>query len=85
MGELDVEIIHCKGGKGRIDAPGAKQIALLVKKYELQKLRNYIGIISQLGDKLRLADLHPLPDGYEGVVIVCDGERSIPVKVSKIR
>lgn len=82
MDELDVEIIHCEEAKSRIDTPSAKQIALLVKRYELQKLHNYIGIISQLGDKLRLADLHPLPDGYSGGLIVCDGERSIPVKVS---
>ncbi len=78
MGELDVDIMHCEAGKRRIKSKSAKQIAILVKRYELQKLRSYIGIISQLGDKLRLADLHPLPDGYGGEVIVCDGERSIP-------
>lgn len=82
MDEHDVDIIHCEEAKRRIDVRSAKQIALLVKRYELQKLRNYLGIISQLGDKLKLADLHPLPDGYDGEVIVCDGERSIPVKVS---
>jgi Fe-S-cluster containining protein len=82
MGEQDVEIIHCEEGKSRIDARSAKKIALLVKRYELKKLRSYISIFSQLGDKLRLADLHPLPKGYSGEVIVCDGERSIPVKVS---
>ncbi len=84
MGEQDVEIMHCEGGKSRIETRRAKQIALLVKRYELQKLRNYIGIISQLGNKLRLADLHPLPNGYSGEVIVCDGERSIPVKVAHL-
>ena len=82
MGELDVDIIQCEEAMSRIDARSAKQIALLVKRYELKKLRSYISIFSQLGDKLRLADLHPLQDGYDGEVIVCDGERSIPVKVS---
>jgi len=81
MGERDVDIMHCEGGKSRIEAGSAKHMALLVKRYELQKLRNYIGIISQLGDKLKLTDLHPLPDGYDGDVIVCDGESSIPVNV----
>jgi len=82
MGELVIDIMHCEEGKSRIDARSAKQIALLVKRYELKKLRSYISIFSQLGDKLRLADLHPLPKGYDGELIVCDGERSIPVKVS---
>jgi Fe-S-cluster containining protein len=82
MGDMDIEIMHCEGGKSRIESSSAKQIALLVKRYELQKLRNYIGIISQLADKLRLADLHPLPDGYNGEVMVCDGEKSISVIVN---
>lgn len=84
MGELEVEIMHCDGAKGRIKARSAKQMALLVKRYELQKLRNYIGIISQLGDKLRLADLHPLPNGYDGLVIVCDGESSRQVYIREL-
>lgn len=74
MGELDVEIMHCEGGKRRIEARNAKEIALLVKRYEIQKLRSYIGIISQIGDILRLDYLHRLPDGYDGQLIVCDGE-----------
>ncbi len=81
MGEPGVEIMHCEGGKRRIEARKAKQIALLVKRYELQKLRSYIGIISQMGDKLRLSDLHSLPYGYDGELIVYDGENSRQVYI----
>lgn len=74
MGEQGIEVMHCEGKKNRIEEERMKQMALLVKRYEMKKLRNYIGIISQLGEKLRLSDLIPLPCGYEGEVIVCDGD-----------
>jgi Fe-S-cluster containining protein len=74
MGERDVEVMHCEGQVNRIEEERAKKIALIVKRYEMKKLRSYIGIISQLGGKLRLPDLRHLPRGYEGEVIVFDGD-----------
>jgi Fe-S-cluster containining protein len=74
MGDQGIEVMHCEGKKNRIEEERAKQIALQVKRYEMKKIRNYIGIISQLGEKLRLSDLIALPCGYEGEVIVCDGD-----------
>jgi len=74
IGEQGIEVMHCEGKKNNIEEEKAKEMALLVKRYEMKKLRNYIGIISWLGEKLRLSDLLPLPRGYEGEVIVCDGD-----------
>lgn len=74
MGEQGIEVMHCEGKKNNIEEEKAKEMALLVKRYEMMKLRNYIGIISLLGEKLKLSDLVPLPCGYEGEVIVCDGD-----------
>jgi Fe-S-cluster containining protein len=74
MGEQGIEVMHCEGKKNRFERERAKQMALLVKRYEMKKLRNYIGIISQMGKKLRLSDLITLPCGYEGEVIVYDGD-----------
>jgi Fe-S-cluster containining protein len=74
MAEQEIEVMHCEGKKNKIEKENAKQIAFLVKRYEMKKIRNYIGIISQLGEKLRLTDLIPMPCGYEGEVIVCDGD-----------
>jgi len=74
MGEQGIEVMNCKGKMNKIEEEKAKQIALLVKRYEMKKIRNYIGIISQLGEKLRLSDLISLQCGYEGEVIVYDGD-----------
>ncbi len=74
IGEQEIEVMHCEGKKNNIEEEKANEMALLVKRYEMKKLRNYIGIISLLGEKLRLSDLLPLPRGYEGEVIVCDGD-----------
>jgi uncharacterized protein len=74
LGEQGIEVMHCEGKKNKIEKVKAKEMALLVKRYEMKKLRNYIGIILQLGEKLRLSDLIPLPCGYDGEVIVCDGD-----------
>lgn len=78
MGEQGIEVMQCDGKKNDIEEEKAKQmareIALLVKRYEMKKLRNYIGIISWMGKKLKLSDLLSLPRGYEGEVIVCDGD-----------
>lgn len=70
----DVEVMHCEGGKNRIDKMSADLFALMVKRYEIKKLRSYTGIILQLGTKLKLHDLRPLPPYYEGKVTVYDGE-----------
>ena len=72
-GEQGIEVMHCEAKKNKIDKEKAIEMALLVKRYEMKKLMNYIGIISWLGKKLRLSDLFQLPHGYEGEVIVCDG------------
>ncbi len=74
MGENGIEIMHCEGTGKRMTEESAKQLALLLKRYEIRKLRSFTGIISQLGEKLKLQDLRPLPGGYEGEVIVFDGE-----------
>ena len=74
MGEKGIEAMHCDGKKNKIKEEKAKEIAFLVKRYEMKKIKNYIGIISWMGTKLRLSELVPLPHGYEGEVIVYDGE-----------
>ena len=75
MGEQGVEVMCCESGLGnKLTTERAKEMARLLKRYEIKKLRSYIGIISQLGDKLSLANLRALPRGYEGEVFVCDGE-----------
>lgn len=74
IGEQEIEVMHCEGKKNNIEEEKTNEMALLVKRYEMKKLRNYIGIISLLGEKLRLSDLSPMPRGYEGEVIVCDGD-----------
>lgn len=78
IGEQGIEVMQCGGKKNDIGDLKAKQMAremaLLVKRYEMKKLRNYIGIIYLLGEKLRLSDLLQLPHRYEGEVIVYDGE-----------
>jgi len=78
MDEQGIEVMHCDGKKNKIEEKKAKQMAgdmsLLVKRYEMKKIRNYIGIISWMGKKLKLSDLVQLQHGYEGEVIVCDGE-----------
>ncbi|TRZ88680.1 MAG: YkgJ family cysteine cluster protein [Methanosarcinales archaeon] len=74
IGDQGVEVMHCEGKNNDIMEEKAKEMAFLVKRYEMKKLRNYIGIIYLLGEKLRLSDLSPMSRGYEGEVIVCDGD-----------
>jgi len=78
IGEQRIEVMHCEGKNnivhGENAKPMAREMSLLVKRYEMKKIRNYIGIISWMGTKLRLSQLVPLPHGYEGEVIVYDGE-----------
>ncbi len=74
MGEQVIDIMNCEGLGKRMTEGNARNLALLLKRYEIRKLRSYIGIISQLGEKLKSSDLRSLPRGYEGEVIVFDGE-----------
>ena len=79
---IGIEVMHCERQKDMIvkeidkesEKENARQMALLVKRYEMKKLRNYISIISQLGEKLRYSDLYSLPHAYDGELIVCDGD-----------
>jgi Fe-S-cluster containining protein len=74
MGERGVEVMHCEGLGKEIMRERAVEMAVMLKRYEIKKLRSYITIILQLGDKLSFANLVTLPRGYEGEVFVCDGE-----------
>ncbi len=74
MGERGVEVMRCEGLGKAVTKERAKEMARLLKRYEIKKLQSYIGIISQLGDKLSLDNLRALPRGYWGEVFVCDGE-----------
>ncbi|VVB95712.1 Putative zinc- or iron-chelating domain protein [uncultured archaeon] len=75
MGERGVEVMHCEGPRKVLAKESAERMALVLKRYEIKKLRSYISIMAQLGDKLSFANLRMLPRGYEGEVFVCDGER----------
>ncbi len=74
MGEWGVEVMHCKGLGNEMTQEMAAEMARMLKRYEIKKLRSYISIIRQLGDRLSFASLRALPRGYEGEVFVCDGE-----------
>lgn len=74
MGEHDVEVMHCEARKSVINYENGDQMAFLVKRYEMKKLRSYIKIILQLGEKLRTSDLCMLPVEYNGEIFVCDGK-----------
>lgn len=74
VGERGVEVMHCEEPGKEVTKERAKDMARLLKRYEIKKLRSYIGIISQLGNKLSLANLRELPHDYSGEVLVCDGE-----------
>lgn len=74
MGEQGVEVMRCNGLGNKMTKESAEEMALILKRYEMKKLRSYISIISQLGDALELANMRPLPRGYSGEVFICDGE-----------
>lgn len=74
MNEQGIEVMHCEGKNDKIEEEKAKEMAFLVKRYEMKKISNYIGIFSLLGKKLRTSDLIQMPNEYEGEIIVCDGE-----------
>ena len=75
MGEHGVEVMRCEGLGNKITKEDAEEMALILKRYEMKKLRSYISIISQLRDKLDFANLWSLPKDYSGIVLVCDGEK----------
>jgi hypothetical protein len=66
--------MHCEGLGKEMARGSAEEMALMLKRYEIKKLRSYISIMEQLGDKLKFVNLRALPRGYEGEVFVCDGE-----------
>lgn len=74
MGGHGIDIMHCDGLGKEMARESAEGMALVLKQYEIKKLRSYISIMEQLGDKLSFANLRMLPRGYEGKVSVCDGE-----------
>ena len=74
MDERGVEVMHCEGLGKEMARESAEGMALALKRYEIKKLRSYIRIMAQLGEKLSFANLVTLPCGYEGEVFVCDGE-----------
>jgi Fe-S-cluster containining protein len=74
MDEGSVEVMHCEGLGNEMARESAEGMALALKRYEIKKLRSYISIMAQLGDKLNFVNLVALPHGYEGEVLVCDGE-----------
>ena len=74
MGENGVEVMYCNGMGNKMTPETAAEIGKLLKKYELKKLRNYISIIRQMGDVLRLSSLRSIPGDYPGEIILCDGE-----------
>lgn len=74
-GEQGVEVMHCERGLGNKNTKeNVEEMARVMKRYEIKKLRSYIGIIKQLGDALVFANLRALPRGYSGKVLICDGE-----------
>ncbi len=74
LGEQRVEVMHCEGLGNKMTKEHAKEMALVLKRYEIKKMRSYIGIINQLGEKLSFANLRALPRGFSGEVFICDGE-----------
>ena len=74
MKKEGVEVMHCEGLGKKRSGEGAVGLASMLKRYEIKKLRSYIRIMAQLGDKLRVANLRMLPPGFKGKVFVCDGE-----------
>jgi len=74
MGSHEVDIMHCKKGHDKISDESASDIAETMKRYELKKLQSYIHIISQLGNRLKMANLRMLPKDFAGEVLIFDGE-----------
>ncbi|MCX9015054.1 MAG: hypothetical protein OIN89_09755 [Candidatus Methanoperedens sp.] len=66
--------MHCEKGNEELTENCAAEIGLVLKRYEIKKLQSYIRIIKQMGEKLKLSNLHQLPENYSGKVFVCDGE-----------
>lgn len=78
MGENGIEIMYCNSLKLKeiMVRENAVKISKALKRYEIKKLRSYIRIIKQIGDKLKLNIdfMKSLPDDFSGNVIVFDGE-----------
>ena len=76
MGESGIEIMYCNSLKEITQHENAVEIGKYLKRYEIQKLQNYIKIIEQIGNRLNVAIMKSLPDNYSGNIIVFDGETS---------
>lgn len=74
MDERGVDVMHCNGLGNEMTRERAEEMARMVKRYEMKKLRSYVSILEQIGDKLNLANLRELPYDYCGEIFVCDGE-----------
>ena len=74
MGSQEIDVMHCDRGQGKIPEEGAAGIAKMMKRYEIKKLQSYIRIISQLGERLKMANLRSLPQDFAGEILVYDGE-----------
>jgi len=74
MGGKCVDIMRCEGLGNKISREKAGEMARMLKRYEIKKLRNYIGILGQIGERLNFTNLRLLPSGYSGDIIICDGE-----------
>ncbi|HEY9246127.1 MAG TPA: YkgJ family cysteine cluster protein [Candidatus Methanoperedens sp.] len=70
----NAEIMGCRGLGGKITKNIALDMARMLKRYELKKMRSYIHIIEQVGEKLEMSRLIPLPHDYSGDILVLDGE-----------
>lgn len=81
MDERGVDIMHCNGLGNRMEKERTEEMARIVRRYEMKKLRSYIRIIEQMGDRLNIANLRALPPGYSGEVFVCDGERVMACRI----
>lgn len=84
MDERGVDIMHCSGLGNRMEKERAEEMARMVRRYEMKKLRSYVSILEQIGDKLNLANLRVLPPDYLGEVFVCDGENYKKIHIVNI-
>ncbi|NJD52896.1 MAG: YkgJ family cysteine cluster protein [Candidatus Methanoperedens sp.] len=84
MGESGIEIMYCNNLKEITVHENALKISRALKHYEIEKLRSYIRIIKQIGDKLKLNidSMKSLPDNFSGNVIVFDGENITKCRIS---
>ncbi|VVB84783.1 Putative zinc- or iron-chelating domain protein [uncultured archaeon] len=81
MGEHGVDVMRCEGLGNKMTRESAVDTGKLLKRYEIKKLQSYIGIIRQIGDTLKPANLCQLQKDFSGNVLVCDGEATINIDI----